>query len=543
MKSNIVPKIYATDLRAFIEKAFRSMDGKKLGNITNYIDYIVYYLERFLQGDIRKLLVNLPGRHLKTFVCSVCLPAFMLGIDPTLKFLIVAHIEDLAEEIVRQIREIMESPWYQKAFSTRLDPRHSRKYDFKIVGGGRVRAAPVRSVTGKGGGNIIFDDPHNALDWDNEAKKSKVIEAFEHLVSRRDGGIQSRMLVVGHRVAENDLSAHILERGDFMHVCLPLFASKDMRFSFGDRTLHLSKGEALRPDAFPPSEIESIRLHHQGSPFWLYFLQGLGSKQDDFLIEVKHFRFVRWDKEDHFLNGGHVVLSVDPTQKTESASRNVIHVYAVQGKRYILLQAFAEKCPFSRLAKKVKHFAQFYNASLAIIENTARGSDLIEELRREGIIKVIAVNPRGTKSSRLRQCIPVIREKRICVQRNRPEAEAAIDEVLAYPNGAYNDHVDALTNFVVAAGDFTADTFVNAPRPQCSTPAMATSHTAASVRPSVQGIAVRRPPSMFGPQPLPDFSNGRVEPDRRPDGSSHYAAKDSSEPIYAFNGEKMVRIR
>ena len=151
-----------------------------------YVNFIVCYLEQFMRGDIKRLLVNLPGRHLKTFMCSVCLPAFMLGTDPTLKFLIVAHNEELAEDIVRQVREIMQSPWYRAVFKTRLDPRHSKKDDFKIIGGGRVRAAPVRSVTGIGGDIVIFDDPHNVYDWDNDAKKANVIEAFELLVSRRD---------------------------------------------------------------------------------------------------------------------------------------------------------------------------------------------------------------------------------------------------------------------------------------------------------------------------------------------------------------------
>jgi hypothetical protein len=187
MKDSISPKVYGKSLQAFVEKAFRSVNGKRLSNFQLYISFIVWNLEQFLQG-IKKLLVNLPGRHFKTFICSVCFPAFALGLDPTLKFMIVAYSEELAEDIVRQIREVMESPWYKAAFKTRIADGHSRKNDFTIKGGGRVRAVPVRSVTGRGGDIIIFDDPHNAADWDNDRQKAKVIEAFEMLISRRDGG-------------------------------------------------------------------------------------------------------------------------------------------------------------------------------------------------------------------------------------------------------------------------------------------------------------------------------------------------------------------
>src|SRR6202163_3789679 len=125
MKDAISPKIYGKSLQAFVEKAFRSVNGKRLSNLQLYINLIVWNLEQFLLGDIKNLLVNLPGRHLKTFICSVCFPAFALGLDPTLKFMIVAYSEELAEDIVRQIREIMESPWYKRVFETRVAEGHS----------------------------------------------------------------------------------------------------------------------------------------------------------------------------------------------------------------------------------------------------------------------------------------------------------------------------------------------------------------------------------------------------------------------------------
>lgn len=363
MKNATTPKIYGSNFQAFIEKSYRS-PGHKLSGTQTYITFIAYYLEALIRGDFRQLLVNLPGRHLKTFICSVCLPAFMLGTDPTLKFLIVAYDEGIAEDIVRQIREIMQTDWYKSVFKTRLDPKHSKKHDFNIVGGGRVRAAAIRNITGKGGDVIIFDDPHNVNDWDNDRKKAKVIDAFEYLVSRRDGGKMSRMLVVGHRIAEDDLSGHILDRhGEFKHICLPLYAPKNMSFVMGDETWHLPKGEALRPDAYPPEEVKSLRENHQGTPFWLYYQQGFGSKKDEFYLDESHFPFVTGaDSTERAATGSHVVLSVDTSSKTESLSRNVIHAYAVLGGQYTLLTAFAEKCTFRRLERMVRLYAQRYSA-------------------------------------------------------------------------------------------------------------------------------------------------------------------------------------
>jgi predicted phage terminase large subunit-like protein len=443
------PNLVAKNLYLFVQFAFRQLVGKRLDTEQRYIEYICHVLQQFLAGDVTQLLINLPGRHLKTFICSVCLPAFLLGRHPTLRFLVVAYDEDIAEDIVRQIRELMSSHFYQTVFKTRISPDHSRKNDFKVVGGGRVRAAPVRSVTGKGGDIIIFDDPHNVHDWNNEFKKQKVIEAFGTLMTRRDGGGDSQVLVVAHRIAEDDLSAHILERGDFELIRLPLFAAKAMDFEIGDDVWHLSKGEALRQDAFPPKEIEKLRTEHLGSPFWLHFQQGLGPKEDQLDIDVRHFPFFRGEHR-----GIPVVLSVDPTSKTASSSRNVIHVYAVDGHSYILLQAFAEACKSKRLFLKVKHLAERYNASLILIEETGRGGDLIEQLEAEVNAKVEGIIPRGSKFARLRKFIPLIRAQRIRIKQGRDAVEEAIDEIVSFPNAEYTDHVDALTNFLERASRF-----------------------------------------------------------------------------------------
>lgn len=78
MNINPLSKILGTNFQAFVEKALHEIHGKQLSG--SYIMFIVYHLDLFLNGEIKKLLVNIPGRHLKTFLCSICFPAFALGI-------------------------------------------------------------------------------------------------------------------------------------------------------------------------------------------------------------------------------------------------------------------------------------------------------------------------------------------------------------------------------------------------------------------------------------------------------------------------------
>jgi predicted phage terminase large subunit-like protein len=437
----------SADFYSFVQLANLNLSGQKLDPTQTYIQYICHELFNFIEGRTTNLLINLPGRHLKTITCSVCMPAFMLGLDPSLKILIVAYDEEIATDIVRSIRKLMRSKAYKTLFRTRIDVTHDRKNDFDIVGGGRVRAVPIRSVTGKGGDIVVFDDPHNVSDWNNTRRKHEVVQFFNTLMTRRNAGRRSQMLVVGHRVASDDLSAHIEESEDFHIVRLPLFAPRDLEFPMGaGRKWHFLRGHFLRPDAFSEAEVKKLRLGSLGgSSFWLHYQQGLGVNDLDINITERHFPVLQGRPF------GSVVLSVDPTAKTASSSRNVVHAYAMCGDKYVLIDAFAEKCTFDRLLRTVERFSGRYQAALIIIEETGRGGDLIEALHQNHRVRarVEGVIPRGTKLSRFMRFVHLIQRKKVQMVGDSEDVDSAISEIINFPNSQLNDHVDALTNFLV----------------------------------------------------------------------------------------------
>ena len=64
-------------------------------------------------------------------------------------------------------------------------------------------------------------------------------------------------------------------------------------------------------------------------------------------------------------------------------------------------------------------------------------------------INVVAINPRGPKHERLQACSYLIQAKQVWIKENREAAESAIDQIVAFPNCTYDDHVDAMTNFLL----------------------------------------------------------------------------------------------
>jgi predicted phage terminase large subunit-like protein len=363
----------------------------------------------------------------------------------------------------------------------------------------------LQSVAGTGGDVVIFDDPHNPMDWNNDRRKAEVIQTFELLMSRRDDGKRSQVLVIGHRIAKDDLSGYLSKRGDFSRIRLPFYAPKDLKLNIGGKTWYFEKGEALRPDEYPPGEINRIWQHHTFPDFHLFYQQGLG-KRRGYGITVEHFPFVENERLGDILKAP-IVLSVDPAGQGDSASLNAIHVYAVLRSKYVLIDAVAERWEFAELRNNVELLAKRYRAELILIEKSLRGPDLAKELG--GIAKVVLVSPRGLKRDRLREVTPIIRARRIRIVQGQSVENVAL-EVASYPDVANDDNVDAMTNFLIAARNFDANTFAKrmpfAPRAHTAVTLGSLWNGAGSAAPSsCPGMALGLASNLYrsGPSPTP----------------------------------------
>ena len=90
-----------TDFPTFVRKAFYERHGSRLKD--DYVDYLCHEVEKIATGKSRRMLVNMPPRHLKTFTCTVCLSAWILGHNPSANIMIVTYGEELAKDIAHNV--------------------------------------------------------------------------------------------------------------------------------------------------------------------------------------------------------------------------------------------------------------------------------------------------------------------------------------------------------------------------------------------------------------------------------------------------------
>src|SRR5271165_2722225 len=124
MIENLTQAEYDTLLRqdfaTFAARCFCDLNPQTVLAMNWHIEVIAAKLTAVRQGKIRRLIINLPPRHLKSLLTSIAFPAWCLGHDPSAQILCVSYARELADKLARDCRSIIMSRWYRRIFPTRL---------------------------------------------------------------------------------------------------------------------------------------------------------------------------------------------------------------------------------------------------------------------------------------------------------------------------------------------------------------------------------------------------------------------------------------
>ena len=135
-----------TDFASFAQHCFHELNPRTLFAASWYHDIIAAKLEAVRTGRSRRVIINLPPRHLKSHLASICFPAWCLGHDPNAQILCPSYVQDLADKLSRDCRQIVASNWYRQLFATRLSPRHQAAPEFETTAQGCRLATSVGGV-------------------------------------------------------------------------------------------------------------------------------------------------------------------------------------------------------------------------------------------------------------------------------------------------------------------------------------------------------------------------------------------------------------
>jgi predicted phage terminase large subunit-like protein len=220
-----------------------------------HMDAIAEHLEAITAGQIKRLLINIPPGTMKSMSCAVFWPAWEWGPKgrPSTRFIGASHEETLAIRDNVKMRRLVQSPWFQRLWPTKMAGDQNAKTYFENESTGWRQACPVGSMTGRRGDRVLWDDPHSAEDAHSEAALGEANRIFrETLPTRLNSPEDSAIIIVMQRLSTKDVSGLILSEDlGYDHLCLPMeYEGPRKATSIGFTDPRRTEGELLFPARF-----------------------------------------------------------------------------------------------------------------------------------------------------------------------------------------------------------------------------------------------------------------------------------------------------
>jgi hypothetical protein len=132
------------DFQTFLHRCFYVLNPQTLFLFNWHIAVMAAKLEACRLGRSRRLIITVPPRHLKSHCASIALSAWIFGHNPAAQIINVSYGQDLADELARGARSLMQKAWYQHLFpATRLSPHKQSVNEFMTTAQGHRIAMSV----------------------------------------------------------------------------------------------------------------------------------------------------------------------------------------------------------------------------------------------------------------------------------------------------------------------------------------------------------------------------------------------------------------
>jgi predicted phage terminase large subunit-like protein len=451
--ANMYADLLRYDLYAFIHRSFLELEQSKF-HLNWHLEVLAAKLEDVRLGRCKRLIINVPPRHLKSHAISIAFAAWLLGHDPTKKILSVTYAQDLSDNLARRSRTLMTSGFYEALFDTRLSKERGAVSDFETTSGGYRLSTSIGGVlTGRGADIIIIDDPLKADDALSEPRRRSVNDWYDNtLRSRLNSQEDGAIIIVMQRLHADDLVAHVQQNETWDVLSFPALAERDETYDivtpYGRKQFQRKEGEILQPTLLSPTTLE---IHRRAMTEYNFVAQYQQNPQPPSGIIVKRewLRFYGLSELPEKFDV--VVQSWDTANKdSELANFSVCTTWGLKDDHIYLLNVFRRKLNFPQLKRSVCELADLYHADVVLVEDKASGTSLIQQLRADGFSKVEAApSLDGDKIMRLHAQTAKIEGGFVLFPKEAPWLDAYVHELVGFPNAKNDDQVDS-TVFALA---------------------------------------------------------------------------------------------
>ena len=371
-------------------------------------------------------------------------PSWYLGHNPHNKVIEISYSEDFAETFGRRNREKIRE-YGEMLFGISLSDSKNTATEFELSNGqgGMLSRGIGSGVTGHGANLMIIDDPiKTQQEADSDATKNRIWNEWVSFFASRLAP-DAKVIIIMTRWAEDDLAGRLIEQGvNVKNVNLPLECDSE------DDPLGRKVGDALCPEIGKGNEwlqdFKRFMLSREGSRTWNALYQGHPVASIGNILKREWWKY--YDTEHDAPEFIDMVMSVDAAFKDGSDNDFVaIQVWGKNGANIYLIDAVKKHLDMPDTCREIVRLRAMYpKCKITLIEDKANGSAIIQVLRKQ-IHGIIGINPDGGKVSRVNAVSGAIESGNVYLPSNKPFTEDFVNECAAFPNGAHDDQVDAMS--------------------------------------------------------------------------------------------------
>jgi predicted phage terminase large subunit-like protein len=422
------------DVRAFLggPAAFAEKLSRGRWVRARHLEVVSEVMQRTLKGNVRAI-INMPPRHGKSELVSKYTPAWFLSNRPDGRVILASYEAQFAASWGRKVRNLVQEHADKVGFSIAQDSSSASMWSVSGTDGGMMTAGVGGPVTGKGADLLIIDDPvKNAEQASSPVYRQKAIDWYDWTAYPRlepNGSV----VIVMTRWHEDDLAGKLLKASPegWESITLPAIAE-------ADDPLGRLEGEALWPERYPVPVLESIRTTI-GSEAFVSLYQCRPQAPSGNIVKREWWKY--YTEKPVF---SRIIHSWDTAFKAgQGSDYSVCTVWGEAATGFYLLNVWRQRVEFPELKRASVALYDHDKPSAVLTEDAASGQSLIQELRRDTKLPVLAVKVDKEKTARLTAITPLIEAGKVLLPERATWLADYVDELSAFPNGEHDDQVDS----------------------------------------------------------------------------------------------------
>jgi predicted phage terminase large subunit-like protein len=416
------------------------------------------------EKPVYNLLTNFPPRHAKTHYGTINFAAYLMGRNTKRKVMVSAYNATLAQDFGGETKAIALTPEFRKIFPKfQMSADKKASDEWKTTDRGAYYAIGLDGTTsGRPANALIIDDPiKNRSEADSAATRKfvwdQITSAFWSRLEPEEDGLQPIQIMTLTRWHPDDPAGRLAKlpewgEGEWMHV----YYQGLTELPPDPHTPGIKQYKALWPERFPVSYLLRQKSRSERDFAALYQQQPLVEGGN--MVKSHWWQWLPKDFRVSKTYYHSILIAADTAFKERTVndySALAIGGITAKGDIHVLGMVRA-RLPFPELKAKLISLNALWrprNLRAIVVEDKASGQSLVQELRNESGLSIIARNWPGDKVVHLASVLPLIEGGRVFLPHkdsDDPDLDVSwigdfLTEIEQFPSGAFDDQVDALS--------------------------------------------------------------------------------------------------